>query len=119
MENDFNREPAVDPPEYAELPTCCGCDEIDDLTEVNGKLYCDKHLVEAFATAERRREFIKSNPLLWYEFFADAVDEHLDPRVTEAFLNALEQYDPGNDVEAFCGVYAEDEFTEFVKGEVA
>lgn len=119
MYSDFNKEPPTEPPEAKAVPRCCLCDEFEDLTEVDGKRYCEKHLLERFDSAGLRHEFILKHPLLWYEFFADAVDEHLDPRVTNALLVALERYDNANDVETFCGTYAEDEYRTFVKGEVA
>ena len=114
-----DNEPRVEPPEYEEPECCCMCDEIEDLVEVGGRKYCAKHLMERFATDEMRREFICRHPMLWYEFFADAVDEHLDGRVTAALLRALEEYDRGNEVWQFTNLYADEEFRAYVKGEVA
>ena len=86
-------ERRIEPEEYAELETCCMCDEIDDLVEVGGKRYCLQHLTECFASDKMMREFICKNPMLWYEYFSDAIDGKLDPRVTNALLEALDQYD--------------------------
>ena len=116
---DHNKEPSVEAPDNPDVPRCCMCDEFEGLIEVDGKLYCEKHLVERFATDEMRKAFIYSHPILWYEFFADAVDERLDTRVTAALLRALEDFDKGNEVWQFTAIYADEEFREYVKGEVA
>lgn len=113
-------ERQLQPDDYDELPTCCLCDEIDELTEADGKLYCAKHLAETFGTEERRRDFIRAHADEWCKFFAESIEnEHLTD-VPARFLDALREL-VGNDYfeREFCETWAADEYREFLKGEVA
>lgn len=113
-------ERQLESPDYEELPTCRLCDEIDDLVEVDGKLYCKKCLAKTFGTEAVRRGFIRAHAGEWCDFFAESIEnEHLTA-VPDAFLDALREL-VGNDYfeREFCETFAEDEFREYVKGEVA
>lgn len=113
-------ERKLTPDDYEELPMCCVCDEVDKLVEVDGKQYCDKCLAKTFGTEEMQRKFIRENAGDWCDFFAESIEnEHLT-NVPNAFLDALRKL-VGNDYfeREFCENVKEEDFIEFVKGEVA
>lgn len=118
-----NLEPATEPPEGKEIPRCSQCDEFENLIWADAKLYCHDCFKKLFckaATDKERRAFIRENPDLWCDFFAESIDnEHLD-KITPRFLDALREM-VGSDYfeREFCETWAEDEFANYIKKEVA